>query len=97
MIQRRFNIWMKALQNLCLDKGLIDGHREYERFVILGRARTGSNFLRGLLNSHSQVVAFGEIFREYEFTDYDTIGWDYPGYGTTKHLLHLVRSEPVFF
>ena len=32
-------------------------------FAILGRPRTGSNHLVSLLNSHSDIVCYGEIFR----------------------------------
>jgi hypothetical protein len=41
-------------------------HRDYTRFIILGRSRSGSNYLRGLLNSHRRIVAFGELFRSDE-------------------------------
>lgn len=34
----------------------------YNRFVIAGQERTGSNYLLVLLASHRNVVAFGEIF-----------------------------------
>lgn len=58
-----------------LDIGLLNGHTGYSRFVILSRGRSGSNFLRGLLNSNSQIVTFGELFR---FSN--TIGWEFPDY-----------------
>jgi LPS sulfotransferase NodH len=38
------------------------GHRDYRAFVVLGHARTGSNMLVSMLNSHPNVVARGEVF-----------------------------------
>jgi len=33
------------------------------RFVIIGSQRTGSNHLVSLLNSHPEIVCYGELFR----------------------------------
>ncbi|MEJ7582502.1 MAG: hypothetical protein WKF43_00150 [Acidimicrobiales bacterium] len=44
--------------------GLGPGHRGYRRFVIVTRARTGSNLLVSLLNSHPQIDARGELLGE---------------------------------
>lgn len=81
------------LSNLALQLGLIEGHQEYKKFIILGWARTGSNLLRGLLNSHRQVIAFNEIFR-----DYNSIDWGIPGYSVTSEpLLSLIQNDPIKF
>jgi len=83
------------LKHLALERGFIDGQFDYRRFIILGEARSGSNFLRGLLNSHPDVVAFGEIFRFY-----DNIGWElreYEAYRQTPQLISLMQSDPVSF
>lgn len=77
---------------MALDLGLLDGHKDYERFIILGRSRSGSNFLRGLLNSHSQLVALGEIFQNQM-----EIGWAYPGYFQTRRDFSLFLNDPVKF
>lgn len=37
-------------------------HRDYLRFIILSRSRTGSNLLASLLNSHPRIRTAGEIF-----------------------------------
>jgi LPS sulfotransferase NodH len=71
---------------------VLDGRTDYTRFIILGRSRTGSNHLRGLLNSHSQVVVFGELFR-----NYDSMDWAYPGYEQTRRAIELAQSDPVRF
>lgn len=83
------------LQRLALDLGFLDGRSDYRRFIILGRGRTGSNFLRGLLNAHTRVVAFGELFRSC-----DSIGWEFPDYGrfrNTPGSIALMRNDPVRF
>ncbi|MGH9158610.1 MAG: sulfotransferase [Vicinamibacteraceae bacterium] len=83
------------LERLALDSGIVGGRSDYRRFIILGRGRTGSNFLRGLLNSHSQIVTFGELFRFY-----DSIGWEFPDYD--RHwqgpgLIALMQANPARF
>jgi LPS sulfotransferase NodH len=67
----------------------------YRKFILLGRGRTGSNFLRGLLNSHSQIVVFGELFR---FCD--SIGWefcDYDSHWQLPRMLRMMQSDPLRF
>jgi LPS sulfotransferase NodH len=68
------------------------GHREYSKFVILGRSRSGSNLLRGLLNSHSQVITFGELFQNDKM-----ISWGFSDYPQSPHLMELFRQEPLKF
>jgi len=80
------------LQNMALDLGLLDGYKDYTRFIIIGRSRSGSNFLRGLLNSHKQIVVLGELFQ-----NKTAIGWAYPGYLQTQRDLAMFRQEPVLF
>ncbi|MGH6841760.1 MAG: Stf0 family sulfotransferase [Methylocella sp.] len=70
------------------------GSTHYRRFVIVGTARTGSTLLVNLLNAHSQVLAFGELFRSPE-----GIGWDvrpFLNYESAK-LLALYRADPQRF
>jgi LPS sulfotransferase NodH len=80
------------IKNVALDLGLLAGHDDYTRFIILGRSRSGSNFLRGLLNSHSQIVALGELFQNKQ-----AIGWAYPGYQQGGSMVNLFHNEPVRF
>jgi Uncharacterized protein conserved in bacteria len=83
------------LKNLALDLGLLRGHFTYNKFIILGEARSGSNFLRGLLNCHSQIVVFGELFRSQ-----DSIGWELPEYDQylqSRSLISLIQTDPVRF
>ena len=79
-----------SIRNFALDLGLVSGHEDYTRFIVLGRSRSGSNLLRGLLNSHPQVTAFGEIFQNKE-----TISWGLTGYGQGKRLHQQFQNDPV--
>lgn len=54
----KFNVAISAI-----DIGLLEGQSKYTKFVILGRARTGSNLLRGMLNTHNHVMVFRELYR----------------------------------
>jgi len=67
---------------------------DYSKFVIVGAARTGSTLLVDLLNAHSQVLAFGELFRTPE-----AIGWDVRPFVTyqSPRLIDLYRADPVAF
>ncbi len=80
------------LRNLALDLGLLGGHVDYTRFIILARSRTGSNLLRGLLNSHSGVLTFGEIFRNTDQVDFAV-----PRYETSRRMLALYQRDPLRF
>lgn len=83
------------LKNLARDLGLLPGQSDYCRFIILGRGRTGSNFLRGLLNAHSRIVTFGELFRFY-----DSIGWEFPDYDRFlqyPRVVSMMQNDPVGF
>jgi LPS sulfotransferase NodH len=99
MLSNQFNDFKKLssfhFNNLALDFGLHKSHLAYQRFIILGKGRSGSNFLRGLLNSHHKIIVFGELFREI-----DSIGWEFPDYEKylqTPHLISLIQSDPINF
>jgi LPS sulfotransferase NodH len=47
------------------------GHRDFTRFIILSRSRTGSNLLLSLLNSHPNVQAEWEIFARLDGEPHD--------------------------
>ncbi|AFZ37812.1 sulfotransferase, putative [Stanieria cyanosphaera PCC 7437] len=84
----------RKLINLCeiiVEKKIISGKRDYKKFLILCRSRTGSNFLVSLLQSHPQIRAFGEVFTEEEH-----IYWGYPGYNS-EQILQLRKNNPIEF
>jgi LPS sulfotransferase NodH len=68
------------------------GHKDYTRFMILSRSRTGSNYLRGLLNAHSKIIVYSELFKNNAL-----IEWGLPGYTNTNHTLELFQNDPVAF
>jgi LPS sulfotransferase NodH len=77
-------LWLRSLR----------GSAAYRKFVIVGIARTGSTLLVDLLNAHSQVQAFGELFRSL-----DAVGWDVRPFATyqSPRLLALYRNDPIAF
>jgi LPS sulfotransferase NodH len=81
--------WPNRIRKQALDLGLY-GHADYTAFIVLGRSRVGSNLLRGLLNGHPQVAAFGEIFR-----DVKSLDWDHLGYFQSRALASLAERDPV--
>ena len=75
-----------------IDAGLKRGQQDYVRFVIIGTGRSGSNFLRGLLNAHPSALALGEVFREH-----GRIGWDIRGYVRSRKAMAMFETQPVRF
>ncbi len=45
------------------------GHRDFRRFVVLSRSRTGSNLLISMLSSHPRIHAKGELLRRLDGRD----------------------------
>jgi LPS sulfotransferase NodH len=86
------NNWTPQLHDYARQLGLLEGHTGYTRFIILGRSRSGSNFLRGLLNTHPNIVAFEEMFKNPE-----QIGWGLEGYPQHGRALKLYQSDPIQF
>ncbi len=72
--------------------GAKGGQRDFTRFIILCSARSGSNYLRSLLNSHSRALAFGELFQNPV-----RISWHLPGYLALPRQLRLYRQDPRAF
>lgn len=84
--------WYPWLRTLPLEIKILTGHRNYTPFIILGRSRVGSNLLRGLLNAHRQISAYGEIFRD--VTDLD---WEHMGYFQTPKTVTMLQEDSAKF
>jgi LPS sulfotransferase NodH len=84
--------WAYYLRGLAMDIGIKKSHTNYQKFILLGRSRTGSNYLRGLLNSHSQVIVFGELLKNDQ-----NIEWGMDGYPSQGRALQIMRTQPVQF
>jgi LPS sulfotransferase NodH len=83
------------LELLATELDLFNGCLDYGKFIILGQGRSGSNMLIGLLNSHSQVVSYGELFLSAE-----RINWGFPKHDQYLHspkLLSLRNNNPEKF
>lgn len=80
------------MQNLALNLGIKKSRADYGRFIILGRSRVGSNLLRSLLNAHSQIEAYGEIFRNREAMD-----WDHLNVLQSEKMRQMVLRDPAAF
>ena len=90
--KRSYLVTKTAVIQQALDAGLLPHHDDYTRFVIISRGRSGTSFLRSMLNNHPQVTTFGEIFRKY-----GEIGWDRPDYRSSQTQLDLIQTNPVSF
>lgn len=79
--------------------GLLAGHQDYTRFLILCRGRTGSNMLRSGLNEHGAIRAYGELFRRPGLIGWDL--WPYPSpahrQGQYRHILRRMERDPIGF
>ncbi|MCK9532421.1 MAG: Stf0 family sulfotransferase [Gammaproteobacteria bacterium] len=91
--EQTINLAQRAAR-FAIDKGLLNGQRGYRPFVILGRGRTGSNFLASLLRSHGHVVTFGELFNQ---ARPNHILWEFPGYRSSPADCALRRTDAVAF
>jgi LPS sulfotransferase NodH len=49
------------------------GNKEYKKFIIISRSRTGSTFLMALLNKHSNMICEGELFKKLDGNSCQTI------------------------
>ncbi|GAB2778709.1 hypothetical protein [Salinimicrobium soli] len=58
------DVFIKYCRNIQNWNEKLLGSRRYKKFVIISDARTGSTLLAQLLNSHPQIVCFGEKFKK---------------------------------
>lgn len=58
-----YRIQRKKIQKL---NNSIFGDKNYEKFIVIASGRTGSNLLISYLNSHPNIEAEGELFRDME-------------------------------
>jgi LPS sulfotransferase NodH len=84
----------EAIARLSLRARSLRGHCNYQRFVVVGVARTGSTLLLNLLNAHPTVIAFGELFR-----GDGAIGWDIPPFVNqqSQRFRRMAETQPLEF
>ena len=63
----------KALKVASIKALSVAGNKDYEKFIILTKARSGSNLLVSFLNSHPNVYCEGEVFWKLEGRPYEQI------------------------
>ena len=85
-------VFFTQIKKSARDLGLLPGHTDYTRFIILGRSRSGSNLLRSLLAAHSQVIVFEEMFK-----DPNKINWGLDGYPEGGYAFRRFQDDVVGF
>lgn len=95
-LKQRTESARKRIFDACVATGLRTGQRNYTKFIILGRGRSGSTWLRTLLNSHEHIRCFGELFNA-KTLGKNSIGWSVPGYRTKGAQLTQLQTDPVAF
>ena len=64
--ERKIQLKIKKIKSVIADillrQNICRGHFDYTKFIILCRSRTGSNLLINLLESHSKMRLFYELF-----------------------------------
>ena len=95
-VKARWEDYQARMLHYALERGVLAGQRDYTKFLILTRSRSGSNFLVDLLNSHSKVLCYSELFSPSGVTH-----WGVPGYGAKQFKSESVRrlkeEDPVKF
>jgi len=89
---QRFKV---RLDDWLLAKKIVKGQDKYQKFIVLTRARTGSNFLVTLLQSHPSIRAFEEIFPNTKKER--KIHWGYVKYPRSSEVLRMRKEKPVKF
>lgn len=80
-----------------LRTGAMAGRSDYLRFIVVTRTRTGWHLLRSALNTHSQVVVLGELFKNPETTVLRNWPYHYVPAWYGRRLSALIRSDPIRF
>lgn len=60
-IKKIYSVFLKKKEDL---NNSLFGDKDYKKFVIISRSRTGSTLLMALLNKHSNVICDGELFKD---------------------------------
>lgn len=96
-IDRKIEKLKSHMVDMALEAGILKWQTDYQKFIILGMGRTGSNMLASSLRSHSHIVTYGEIFNN---ADHERIGWGHPNnvpHATLENALSLRERDPKEF
>lgn len=83
------------LRHYAYEKGVLKGSRNYQRFIILSRKRSGTNFLRYMLDGHPAIETFGELFMSNSFIPWTKRGFEF--YKHSDRYVRQLRDNPVSF
>lgn len=61
-IREKIDYAYNLSRDFAIDNGLIANHDNYQKFIILSSGRSGSNFLVSLLQSHTKIRVYNEVF-----------------------------------
>ena len=90
------NLIRKKAIDIGVASHIISSHKGYQKFIIMGMPRSGSNFLASSLRSRKNIITYGELFNEKSRKRRDIL-WDTPGYKATEGALMLRDADPVAF
>ena len=60
-IKKIYSAFLKKKESLT---NSLFGNKDYKKFVMISRSRTGSTLLMALLNKHNNVICEGELFKD---------------------------------
>lgn len=87
----------KRLLDLGIASGALSSHQNFRKFIVLGRGRSGSNFLATSLETHPNIVSFGEVFNNLARAK-GSVHFRYKGYnGQNRKQVQLRNEEPIRF
>lgn len=87
----------KNLTDLGMATGVLPSQQDYCKFIVLGRGRSGSNFLATSLETHPNIVSFGEVFNNLARSK-GTVHFRYAGYnGSSQKQVQLRDKQPLKF
>ena len=79
-----------------VERGVLPGHTDYRRFVVVCTMRTGSTMLGSYLDSHPNARMFFEVFHHFP----DSVAFGRPGYAARSNAPAVVadrNTDPVGF
>jgi len=95
-IQRKAVDVRKKAVDIGVASRIISSHEDYQKFIIMGMPRSGSNLLASSLRSRKNIITYGELFNEKSRERKDIL-WDTPGYRTTEKALSRRDTDPIAF
>ncbi|PZD71791.1 hypothetical protein C1752_04453 [Acaryochloris thomasi RCC1774] len=90
---RKIKRLKSVLEDIALEKGIVNKHHSYTKFIILCRSRVGSNLLLNLLQSHKNTRLFYELFST---AHSDKTHWDFVNHNIDD-VMQVKKKDPTGF